>query len=148
MGQLLFSKCFWNAIHDGTKRTTIRRWRTARLKAGQRAFTPGVGWLIIESVEQIDDLAGLGDADARADGFETIEQMRQALAAIYPSQAGDGRQWFRVAFHCEHLKPGSKPSRVKKASAKRPTSRSTSKASLRRRRGTKAGRGGRSGGSR
>lgn len=148
MGQLLFNKCFWKAIHDGTKRTTIRRWRTARLKAGQRAFAPGVGWLIIESVEQLDDLDALGDADARADGFETIDQMRQALAAIYPSQAGDGRQWFRVAFYCENIKQALKPSRVKKASAKRPASRSTSKTSLRRRRGTKAGPGERSGGSR
>jgi hypothetical protein len=62
MGQLLFKKIFWDALRDGTKRTTIRRWSAPRLKPGQRAWTPGVGWLAIESVEQIDRLENLTDA--------------------------------------------------------------------------------------
>jgi len=101
MGQLLFKKCFWEAIRGGTKRTTIRRWSSARLKAGQRAFSPGVGWLTIDAIEVIDDLDRLGDADARADGFETIEQMHRTLVSFYPSHGSDGRRWFRVAFRCE-----------------------------------------------
>jgi hypothetical protein len=97
MGQLLFKKCFWDAIRRGTKRTTIRRWASARLKAGRRAWTPGLGWLEIESV-QVVELADLGDADARADGFDSAGEMLRALRAIYPSHDSDGRRWFRVTF--------------------------------------------------
>jgi hypothetical protein len=98
MGQLLFKKCFWEAIRRGSKRTTVRRWRSPRLRAGQRAFAPGLGWLLIESVDVVADLDDLADADARADGFETLEQMKRALHELYPSRARDGRRWFRVAF--------------------------------------------------
>src|SRR6266487_519004 len=97
MGQLLFKKCFWDAIRRGSKRTTVRRWTSPRLRAGQRAFAPGLGWLFIEAVNIV-DLDQLDDADARADGFETLEQMKRALRRLYPSHARDGRQWFRVAF--------------------------------------------------
>ena len=100
MGQLLFKKCFWEAIRAGRKWTTVRRWISPRLRAGQRAFAPGLGWLIIEAVDvvELDDLA---DADARADGFESIGLMKRALHELYPSHADDGRRWFRVAFRTE-----------------------------------------------
>jgi hypothetical protein len=99
MGQLLFKKCFFDAIRDGSKRTTIRRWPRPRLKRGQRAFAPGIGWLLIEHVETV-ELARLDDADARADGFATARDMRQALLQMYPQSRDDqdGRQWFRVHF--------------------------------------------------
>jgi hypothetical protein len=108
MGQLLFKKVFWAAVRGGTKRTTIRRWTTPRVKPGQRAWSPGVGWLVVESVERVERLDQLSDADAAADGFASAVEMRAALRAIYPqatrdgaSGAGDGRAWFRVAFHAE-----------------------------------------------
>jgi hypothetical protein len=97
MGQLLFKKSFWNAIRSGEKRTTIRRWTSPRLKAGKRAYSPGLGWLNIESVDEI-DLRELDEADARADGFQTLSAMKKTLRELYPRQAGDGRQWFRIAF--------------------------------------------------
>ena len=101
MGQLLFKKCFWEAIRRGSKRTTVRRWTWARVRAGQRAFAPGLGWLMIEAVNIV-DLEELDDADARADGFESLRQMKQALRRLYPGHArGDGRRWFRVAFRCD-----------------------------------------------
>jgi len=98
MGQLLFKKCFWNAVRGGTKRTTVRRWATPRLKAGQRAFAPGIGWLTIDAVDVVADLDHLTDADARADGFDTLAEMKAALRLLYPAQADDGRRWFRIAF--------------------------------------------------
>ena len=97
MGQLLFRKVFWEAIARGSKRTTVRRWNRARLKAGQRAFAPGVGWLDIETVDAV-DLASFTDADARADGFESLKEMFAALHEMYPDKARDGKQWFRIAF--------------------------------------------------
>ena len=97
MGQLLFKKCFWDAIRAGRKRTTIRRWTSPRLRAGQRAFAPGLGWLMIESVDVV-ELEHLSDADARADGFDTLRQMKRTLHELYPKQSRDGRRWFRIAF--------------------------------------------------
>ena|SRR5439155_9689903 len=97
MGQLLFKKIFWDAIRDGNKRTTIRRWNAPRLRAGQRAFAPGLGWLRIEAVDVI-ELDHLTDADARTDGFETLVAMKRALRSLYPSHRRDGRKWFRVTF--------------------------------------------------
>ncbi len=97
MGQLLFKKCFWEAIRNGKKRTTLRRWDRPRVKAGGRAFTPGVGWLRVDGVDVV-ELASLGEADAGADGFSSLDEMRAALAVLYPAHATDGKQWFRVAF--------------------------------------------------
>jgi hypothetical protein len=101
MGQLLFKKCFWDAIREGTKRTTVRRWRAARVKPGGRAWAPGVGWLTILSVDVVRSLEQLTDADAIADGFTTAADMRKVLREIYPNSSGDGRQWFRVEFATE-----------------------------------------------
>lgn len=100
MGQLLFKKCFWDAIRAGTKRTTLRRWNRARVKANHRAFAPGVGWLRVGNVEPV-ELQALGDADARADGFDSISEMMDALIALYPDHEKDGKRWFRVEFACE-----------------------------------------------
>jgi hypothetical protein len=92
MGQLLFKKCFLDAIRAGTKRTTIRRWTNPRLKVGQRAFAPGIGYLGIESVDVI-DLARLGEDDAKADGFENLAEMKRMLRSSIPTRpatAGSG----------------------------------------------------------
>src|SRR5690349_5744125 len=97
MGQLFFKKPFQDAIRAGRKRTTLRRGDRPRLKAGQRAYCPGLGWLKIESVEIV-DLERLADEDAVADGFESLTLMRQTLLAIYPDQAIDGKRWFKVGF--------------------------------------------------
>jgi hypothetical protein len=101
MGQLLFKKCFFDAIRSGQKRTTIRRWSSARLKAGQRAFAPGLGYLTIEAVDVV-RLEQLSDADALADGFDSLAQMKRMLRRLYPAAASDGRQWFKVSFRRDH----------------------------------------------
>jgi hypothetical protein len=101
MGQLLFKKCFVEPIRSGRKSTTLRRWASPRVVAGERCFSRGVGWLMIDSVEPIDSLDSLTDADARADGFDDLRQMKEALRRIYPDTEGDGRSWFRVAFRLD-----------------------------------------------
>jgi hypothetical protein len=95
--QLFFKKPLQVAIREGRKRTTIRRWTDARLRPGDRSYAPGVGWLAIEAVEPI-DLDRLADADARADGFDTLAALKQAILALYPDHAADGKRWFRVSF--------------------------------------------------
>jgi hypothetical protein len=102
MGQLFFKKPLQDAIREGRKRTTIRRWDRPRLHAGQQAFAPGVGWLAIERVEPV-DLATLADADAVADGFASLRELRQVLLELYPDHARDGKDWFRVCFSVSRL---------------------------------------------
>jgi hypothetical protein len=95
--QLFFKKPLQVAIREGRKRTTIRRWKDARLRHGDRSYAPGVGWLAIDAVEAV-DLDRLAEADARADGFDTLHTLRQALLALSPDHATDGLRWFRVSF--------------------------------------------------
>ena len=106
MGQLFFKKPLQVAIREGRKCTTIRRWPAARpaLRAGQRVFSPGLGWLSIEGVEPV-DLDALGDADAVADGFDTAVALREVLLSLYPGHADDGKDWFRVRFSVAQLRP-------------------------------------------
>jgi hypothetical protein len=108
MGQLFFKKPLQDAIRDGRKRTTIRRGRAGKpaLRAGQRVFSPGLGWLTIERVQPV-DLEALADADARADGFDTAVDLREVLLSLYPHHAADGKRWFRVAFQVATLKPSA-----------------------------------------
>jgi hypothetical protein len=101
MGQLLFKKCFAEPIRAGTKTTTLRRWASPRVRAGERLFSPGIGWLRIESVEPLASLDSLTDADARADGFENLSQLKRMLRRIYPHAKSDGRGWFKVAFRVD-----------------------------------------------
>ena len=106
MGQLFFKKPLQVAIREGRKRTTIRRWPAARpgVRAGQRVFSPGLGWLSIDAVEPV-DLDALGDDDARSDGFDTAAALRQVLLSLYPLHAEDGKRWFRVRFSVDRLRP-------------------------------------------
>ncbi len=97
---LYFKKNFWPQILSGEKRTTIRRWTTPRVKSNSRCYAPGIGWLRIDAIEQI-DLNRLTLADARADGFKSLRALRSTLDELYPDRATDGRSWFRVTFRTE-----------------------------------------------
>ena len=97
MGQLFFKKPLQEAIREGRKRTTIRRWARPLVRAGAEAYAPGIGWLAIESVESV-ELEHLSDADAVADGFDSRARLMSALHALYPDQAEDGKRWFMIRF--------------------------------------------------
>lgn len=117
MGQLFFKKPLQDAILGGRKVTTIRRWDRPRVKAGGRAWAPGVGWLAVDEVDPV-VLADLTDADAAADGCDSLAALLAVLRELYPAAGGggpsaaavgtpdradspsdDGKRWFRVRFH-------------------------------------------------
>lgn len=99
---LLFKKKFLPAIRRGEKTQTIRLWKYRRMKAGQRSYIPGAGYIRIAQVEQI-QLDQLTDEDARPDGFDSADQLRRELEGLYPEQLAAGYQAYRIVF--ELLQP-------------------------------------------
>jgi hypothetical protein len=95
---LLFKKKFLPAIRQGRKTQTIRLWKHRMMKAGQRSYIPGVGYIRVTGVDRV-DLKSLSDDDARPDGFETADELRAELANLYPKQLAEGYAAYRVVFH-------------------------------------------------
>ena len=94
---LLFKKKFLPAIRQGRKTQTIRLWKHRRMKAGQRSYIPGVGYIRVTGVDKV-GLKSLTDEDARPDGFETADE----LAKLYPKQLAEGHAAYRVGFYLEN----------------------------------------------
>jgi len=114
---LLFKKKFLPAIRRGEKTQTIRLWKHRRLRAGQRSYVPGAGYIRILAVDRI-ELDRLTDADARLDGFHSADALREEIGRLYPSGRETGHQAYRVAFE---LLPESEqtPLRKKRRARKR-----------------------------
>lgn len=104
MPQLLFKKQFAPAILSGDKTTTLRRWKSPRVRPGTKAIALGIGWLNILACDPI-NLKDLTEDDALADGFESLEDLLKTLARLYPNHKSDGRRWFRIAFTHEGHQP-------------------------------------------
>jgi hypothetical protein len=94
---LLFKKRFLDAIRAGDKTQTIRLWPHRRMRAGQRSYIPGVGYIEVLSVDEV-ALDDLTDADARPDGFLTAVELRAEIAKIYSEPANADQRAFRVCF--------------------------------------------------
>ena len=94
---LFFKKKFLDAIRCGKKTQTIRLWKHRRLKAGQRSYIPGAGYIRIESVELV-ALNHLTDADAARDGFASADLLREEISQLYPAGLSNGCQPYRVLF--------------------------------------------------
>jgi hypothetical protein len=94
---LLFKKKFLPAIRLGEKTQTIRLWKHRRMRAGQRSYIPGVGYIRVTAVDEI-EIDGLTDADALPDGFETASLLRAELARLYPRELAAGYRAYRVRF--------------------------------------------------
>ncbi|MCA9234700.1 MAG: ASCH domain-containing protein [Planctomycetales bacterium] len=97
-GMLLFKKKFLPAIRAGDKTQTIRLWKWRMMRAGQRSYIPGAGYIRIDGVQEvaIDDLT---DADALPDGFATAAALQAELQDIYGEKVAAGYKAFRVTFH-------------------------------------------------
>ena len=95
---LLFKKKFLPAIRRGEKTQTIRLWKWRMMRAGQRSYIPGAGYIRIDQVEQV-RLEDLTDEDAIPDGFATADALRTEINEIYAEKVAAGYQAFRVVFH-------------------------------------------------
>ena len=95
---LLFKKKFLPAIRQGDKTQTIRLWKHRMMKAGQRSYIPGAGYIRVTAVEKV-DIDHLSDEDARPDGFATADQLRAELAELYADKLAQGYNSYRVVFH-------------------------------------------------
>jgi hypothetical protein len=102
---LLFKKKFLPAIRAGQKTQTIRLWKYRRMRAGQRSYIPGIGPIQIVAVDEV-ELAQLTDADARPDGFETVGELREEIARLYPEQLAAGYRAYRIRFQLSPEKAG------------------------------------------
>lgn len=94
---LLFKKRFLEAIRAGQKTQTIRLWPYRRMKAGQRSYIPGVGYIEVSTVEEV-QLDELTDADAVPDGFASAADLREEIARIYRDSAEPPGRAFRIVF--------------------------------------------------
>jgi hypothetical protein len=94
---LLFKKKFLEAIRQGTKTQTIRLWTHRMMRAGQRSYIPGAGYIRIESIEQI-GLNDLTEEDAVRDGFESLAALRLEIEKIYSPADANGKKPFRIRF--------------------------------------------------
>lgn len=95
---LLFKKKFLDDIRSGTKTQTIRLWKHRMMRAGQRSYIPGVGYIRITVVEQV-EVEALTDADALPDGFPSATALQHELRSIYGEKLEAGHQAYRVIFH-------------------------------------------------
>ena len=95
---LLFKKRFLDDIRAGRKTQTIRVWKVRHMRAGQLSYTRGVGYLRIDSVDEI-ALDELTDADASPDGFSSVQDLREEIQRLYNSDQLNNYRVFRIRFH-------------------------------------------------
>ena len=67
------------------------------MKPGQRSYVPGVGYITITSIEQI-EVANLDDSDARLDGFATADLLREEIRSLYDADALARLKAFKIRF--------------------------------------------------
>ena len=93
---LLFKKKFLPAIRSGDKTQTIRLWKHRRMKAGQRSYIPGAGYIRVDAVDEV-KLDELTEEDARRDGFDSVAALRAEIENLYPDAASTHRP-YRILF--------------------------------------------------
>ncbi len=94
---LLFKKKFLEQIRRGEKTQTIRLWKFRRMKAGQRSYIPGAGYIQITAVDEV-ALPDLTDDDALRDGFPSANALRREVEELYPKQLADRHRAYRLVF--------------------------------------------------
>ncbi len=90
-------KQFFDAIRRGAKTTTLRYWRRPMVRPGSVHKVRGLGYLHVERAEPV-EFAHLSDADAHADGFASLAELRDALHVMYPPEKRKDRRLFLVQF--------------------------------------------------
>jgi len=94
---LLMKKEFYPAIRDGRKTTTLRFWRRSMVQPGRVVRIRGLGRLRIARVRAV-RLEDLTEGDAKADGFDDLNDLRRTLDALYPPEERQDRTLYQVHF--------------------------------------------------
>jgi hypothetical protein len=94
---LLLKRHLVELVRSGKKRQTIRLWSSARVRAGQISYTPGLGRMKITAVDVLASLGALTEADAVADGFESLRGLLEEIRKIYGERPA-GRTIYRIKF--------------------------------------------------
>jgi hypothetical protein len=68
------------------------------MRAGQRSYIPGAGYIRIDAVDEV-ELHDLTDDDAVRDGFASAKQLRSEIDHLYGEQLTEGFRAYRVRFH-------------------------------------------------
>ena len=88
-----FLKALRPRIADGEITTSIRIWRSARVKPGGR-YRMGEGWVVVEDIREIAVEAVTGEM-ARDSGFAGLVDL------LKTAKHGSGNRVFLVRFHYE-----------------------------------------------
>ncbi|MBX3284653.1 MAG: hypothetical protein KF703_04850 [Actinobacteria bacterium] len=88
---MLFPVALHPSIGDGSVTVAFRRWKRPTVVAGGTLLT-AVGQLAIDAVDEVDE-ADLTDADARAAGHPSLDDLRATF------RPGDDRTLYRIRFH-------------------------------------------------
>jgi hypothetical protein len=94
---LLFKEKFIEQIRSGEKTQTVRLWKYRRMRSGQRSYIPGIGYILITSVERV-EFEKLTDADAVPDGFPSADALRAELCTLYGADALARRKLYIIRF--------------------------------------------------
>lgn len=94
---LFMKKQYFEAIRSGRKTTTLRLWKRPMVRADSIHTVRGLGRVRVLAVREV-ELDQLTDADARADGFETLADLTRTLHEYYPSDKRLGRTLYHVRF--------------------------------------------------
>ena len=94
---LLMKKVFFEAIRSGEKTTTLRYWQRRMVRPGSLHTVPGLGKVHIDEAGPV-EFGDLTDADAKADGFESLRTLKTNLHELYPSECREGRKLYLVRF--------------------------------------------------
>jgi len=95
---LLFKKKFLDDIRTGRKTQTIRVWKVRHMRAGQLSYIPGVGYIRVDSVDEV-ALNDLTDEDAIPDGFLSVQELRAEIERLYSCDQLCAHRVFRIRFH-------------------------------------------------
>jgi len=106
---LLFKKRFIEAIRNGEKTQTIRVWKYCRMRAGQRSYIPGVGYIKIHAIDIV-ELDDLTEEDAAKDGFTSAEELCSEVRKFYAESLQQGHAVYRICFQ---VLPDEEQERIK-----------------------------------
>jgi len=95
---LLFQKRFHSGIVDGSVTVTFRQWERPHVRVGGRYRVHPLGVVEVDKVAQV-ALRDLEAADARAAGFESLQDLHDYLRALGKTQLTPKSLLWRVQFH-------------------------------------------------